>query len=208
MAILQNPLLSIGASGTIAGSLTFATWKGRPYVRQTVTPANPQTGLQTGVRAGMSFLSKYWSGLSGTLQAKWNAVASLTSITGLNAFVAQNQTRNRQDLGLYTDPTSHPAVATTGPVATLTATAMPRSVKLAWTLNATHPADFCVKVYGSNTTGFTPDVSNLLAILPSTTLGFVDTGLVTGLEKFYTAIQNMADGNTSTAIAQVNATPT
>jgi hypothetical protein len=48
MAKVTSPLMSLDASGSIAGALTFSKWKGRNYVRQLVIPANPRTtGQQT-----------------------------------------------------------------------------------------------------------------------------------------------------------------
>jgi len=48
MAKLTAPLLSLTASGTIAKSVTYGTWKGIKYARQRVIPANPNSaGQQT-----------------------------------------------------------------------------------------------------------------------------------------------------------------
>lgn len=54
--------MSLDASGTYAGALTFAKWKGRQYVRNRVDPANPQSANQVITRnavrvlaAGVSF---------------------------------------------------------------------------------------------------------------------------------------------------------
>ena len=46
MAKLKAPLLSLGASGSIAKTLTFFNWKGINVVREWVSPANPNTALQ------------------------------------------------------------------------------------------------------------------------------------------------------------------
>ena len=47
MAKVLAPLMSFGASGKIAGSLVFATWKGLNTVRQYVVPSNPNTNPQS-----------------------------------------------------------------------------------------------------------------------------------------------------------------
>ena len=49
MVKVAAPMLSLEASGTIANSMTFSKWKGRPYVRTRVTPALP--GPQDSTRA-------------------------------------------------------------------------------------------------------------------------------------------------------------
>ena len=46
MAKVTGPLMSMSASGSIAGAITFAIWKGRAYVRQLVIPSNPSTPAQ------------------------------------------------------------------------------------------------------------------------------------------------------------------
>ena len=47
MAKVSGPLMSMEASGAFGGALVFGKWKGRPTVRQLVTPSNPQSANQT-----------------------------------------------------------------------------------------------------------------------------------------------------------------
>lgn len=47
MAKLKAPLFSFSASGKLADSLVYMTWKGINDVRQYVVPANPKTAAQT-----------------------------------------------------------------------------------------------------------------------------------------------------------------
>ncbi|MBA7535020.1 hypothetical protein ES705_27270 [subsurface metagenome] len=47
MAKLKGPLMSLGASGSIAHTLVFFPWKGINAVREYVIPSNPKTTLQT-----------------------------------------------------------------------------------------------------------------------------------------------------------------
>lgn len=46
MAKVKAPLLSFSASGQIASTLVYMTWKGLNTVRQYVIPTNPDTALQ------------------------------------------------------------------------------------------------------------------------------------------------------------------
>lgn len=46
MAKTNGPLFSLDASGKFGGALVFSKWKGRPTVRQLVTPSNPKTNIQ------------------------------------------------------------------------------------------------------------------------------------------------------------------
>ena len=50
MAKVSGPLMSMDASGAFGGALVFGKWKGRPTVRQLVTPSNPQSAGQTEAR--------------------------------------------------------------------------------------------------------------------------------------------------------------
>jgi len=60
MARLTAPLLSLGASGSIAKSIVYASWKGIPYARVHVTPANPKSAGQQEVRGVFATLSEMW----------------------------------------------------------------------------------------------------------------------------------------------------
>lgn len=90
MARVTGPLMSVSASGKFAGSMVFTTWKGRPVVRQLVTPANPKSAKQLGVRAMMSFLSQAWAGLAAGEKDDYNDGASSKSISPFNEFLSQN----------------------------------------------------------------------------------------------------------------------
>ena len=93
MARVTGPLMSVDASGTYAGTLTFSKWKGRNYVRQRVVPLNPKTAKQTGTRAMMSFISQIWYGLTTGNKATWQDLADTKIISTFNAFVSECLTR-------------------------------------------------------------------------------------------------------------------
>jgi len=58
MAKVNGPFMSLEASGTLANTLTASKWKGRPYMRLRVIPANPQTALQKTARAILGTIAK------------------------------------------------------------------------------------------------------------------------------------------------------
>lgn len=58
MAKVTNPLHSESASGKLANSIVFFTWKGRNVVRKWLKPANPMTENQGDVRLAMSCAGK------------------------------------------------------------------------------------------------------------------------------------------------------
>jgi len=51
MSKVVGPLLSLGASGSIAGALTYSNWKGIATVRLKSNPTNPKTVTQMHARA-------------------------------------------------------------------------------------------------------------------------------------------------------------
>jgi hypothetical protein len=107
MALTQGPLLSLGASGKFAGALVYSTWKGRPTVRQLVTPSNPKTVGQVAQRAMFAFLAQNWANLSGADQATWETLAAQTSISPFNAYLQWNLGRWTQ----YQFPMDTPTAA-------------------------------------------------------------------------------------------------
>jgi len=85
--------MSLAASGKLGGAIVFSSWKGRPVVRQLVTPSNPKSPKQLARRAMMRFLTQQWATNGATPQASWNALAKATNIAPVNAYVGFNQDR-------------------------------------------------------------------------------------------------------------------
>lgn len=90
MAKVQGPLLSIGASGQIGQSHVYSRWKGRPYTRRYVTPANPQSTEQTKTRQVFTFLNDLWRTSPADFQTPWTAFAQGKVLTNRNAFLSKN----------------------------------------------------------------------------------------------------------------------
>lgn len=90
MAKTTAPLLSFGGSGTIAKTMVFSKWKGIPYVRRHVIPANPQTAAQQFVRRTFALLREAFKRAPSMLTDPWNAFASGRPFTGMNKFVGEN----------------------------------------------------------------------------------------------------------------------
>lgn len=94
MALVTGPLHSDSASGKFAGSLVYATWKGRPYVRQLVVPTNPKSALQSGIRAMLGWLANAWASLlDATDRLSWDTEAESLQISAFNAFMKSNMAR-------------------------------------------------------------------------------------------------------------------
>jgi len=187
MVKVSGPLMSMAASGTIAGTMTFATWKGRAYARQRVTPANPKSALQVSMRAMMRFLSQSWTDVGSTPQGSWADRAAAHNYSPFNAFVAANQARWREfQPPAQTDPAPETG---TEPVATLdSATGGVRSIDLEFTVTTLNDV-WGVILFRSPTGTFTPSLANAIRVIPVTgtgTLVYTDSGLTPG-EYFYDA---------------------
>lgn len=89
MAKPTAPLLSFGASGTVAKTAVFSKWKGRPYVRQHVIPGNPRSTEQTTTRTTFANAGAIWKASPSLFQAPWDLFAKGQVLTGRNAFMGR-----------------------------------------------------------------------------------------------------------------------
>lgn len=206
MVRVQAPALSLEASGSLAGSLVFAKWKGRPYVRTLVTPANPKSGGQVGMRAMLKWLSQQWASITSGDQATWKTRADQSVISNFNAYVAYNQLRWRDFLA----PSQVDPAATTDVTPTLgiqTATAGVRSITV--TMPVTTAADgWGVALFRSTSTGFSTAFDNLIAvgaISGTNDVVFVDSPLAAGTY-YYNFRSITKDGQLATEDGEVSAT--
>lgn len=90
MAKVTAPLLSFGASGSLANALVMSKWKGRPYARQYVIPANPQSVAQTLTRDIFRNLSSIWLAAGAAVQLPWDTFAQGQVLTGRNSYIGKN----------------------------------------------------------------------------------------------------------------------
>lgn len=103
MAKVTAPLLSFGGSGAIAKTAVYATWRGVPYVRRHVIPANPKSAAQTTTRSTFAMLREFWKLLPTDGRAPWDAFATGRKFLGLNAFIGENMRviRGETDMDLF-----------------------------------------------------------------------------------------------------------
>lgn len=90
MAKTTAPLLGFGASGGVADTIVYASWRGIPYARRHVVPANPRSTAQTLTRDIFRTLSQMWKSMPSGGVAPWNAFATGRKFLGVNAFTGQN----------------------------------------------------------------------------------------------------------------------
>jgi len=170
--------MSLDASGSLAGALVFSKWKGRNYARQLVTPANPKSGGQTGMRAMFKFLSQNWAGLTSGNQATWESRADDMVVSPFNAFLSYNQRRWRNYQGCSIED---PAVELSTPATLATGVATPteRMMTVVITDGGT-PPDYAYAIFRSLTAIFALAWSNCVAVVPydvSGTTTWIDSPL-------------------------------
>jgi hypothetical protein len=208
MAKITSPLLSLDASGSVAGAITFSKWKGRNYVRQLVKPSNPSTAKQVSVRSMFGFLAQQWALLTPTQQATWAGKAAATTVSEFNAYMSTNQNRWRSLLA----PGKSNPVPSTGTVGTVNAQSVVGAIRLATiavSLTAVN-ANWGLQVHRSITNNFTPDFTSLVGVLLKVTTGsenFVDSPLIAGTY-YWRLIPFSIDGATGAAFAQLTAAVT
>lgn len=143
MSKVTAPLLSFGASGAIAKSMVFGTWKGIPYSRRYVIPSNPRSAEQTLTRKAFSFLNDVYKIAPTNFRATWQRNAVGKPMTDRNAFIKANNSllREAADLvGMWFSPGAFgglPAAITVTPGNDLlTVTAVPPDpLPPGWTIN-------------------------------------------------------------------------
>lgn len=100
MSKVTAPLLSFGAAGQVGKSMVFAKWKGRPYVRQLVIPANPNSTEQQVTRNLFSWLQNAFKFAPTNVVSAYAAYADGQVMTDRNAFVKINLGPMRTDTDL------------------------------------------------------------------------------------------------------------
>lgn len=84
------PLLSFGASGQIAKSMVYSSWRGVSYVRRYTIPNNPNTTDQQAVRGTFGMLQSAWLFAPPEVRAPWDGYAVGKPLLGRNAFTKFN----------------------------------------------------------------------------------------------------------------------
>jgi len=208
MVKVQAPALSLEASGSLGGALVFSKWKGRPYVRILVKPANPKSGGQVGVRSMFSFLAKDWANLLAGDQSSWETRADQKVISPFNAYMGFNQDRWRNFLAPATaDPPD--VIDTPSTLGASSATAGVRSITVNQAVTAAADG-WGIMVFRALAPGFTTAFDNLVfagPIVGTDDINFVDSPLVP--DTYYYNIRGFTeDGQLGAEEGEINATVT
>jgi hypothetical protein len=100
MSRITAPLLSFGASGAIAKTQVYSTWKGRPYARRYAIPSNPNTADQQETRNTFKWLNDVWKYMPAGAVGAWNLYAQNNRFTARNGFIKQNLSPLREESDL------------------------------------------------------------------------------------------------------------
>jgi len=90
MSKTTAPLLSFGASGAIAKTQVYASWRGIPYARRYVVPGNPNTDAQKQTRNTFGWLNQVWKLFDPSVQAPWTLFSKGRPFFNRNAFISSN----------------------------------------------------------------------------------------------------------------------
>jgi len=103
MAKVTAPFLSLSARGTLGKTLVASRWRGIPYFRQHVIPANPKTVGQVSTRDVFSLTILMWKLMGTVARSAFDLFASGRPFTGSNAFTGQNivTMRGQADMNLF-----------------------------------------------------------------------------------------------------------
>lgn len=89
MARITFSPIMVEASGKV-GDAVFSRWKGIPYIRSRVTPANPQTEDQMAQRNALKHTLTLWQSIKTWAKAVWNLSASGYAMSGYNRHMDVN----------------------------------------------------------------------------------------------------------------------
>lgn len=206
MAGVKAPLMSIDASGSVAGAIVFSKWKGRNYVRQSVTPHNPKSGLQKGARAALTWSTQQYKNIGATAQANWLVIGKKTNVSAINAMVHLNGQRARQDKSPYKDPNITSATAEAAPTA-LAAAAGPKSATITW-VDSAGAADWGTSLYVLDGGAVTTGPATLVAMVAHGVQKYLLSNLITGHVYHIKARGFSTDGTYSADTAEITVTPT
>ena len=90
MPIIQGPLFSLSASGTIHDSLTYQKSRVRKVARSKPTPTGPRTPAQVDSHSIIKWLNELWRLQATILKFTWNLNVGPRGITGYNTFISEN----------------------------------------------------------------------------------------------------------------------
>ena len=180
MATVKGPLLSMDASGQIAKTQVYGSWKGIAYSRRYVVPSNPKSTEQTLTRNTFKFLNALYQVSPSDFRAPWAEAVKGRPLTDRNLFLQKNNGLLREETsldGMIGSPGAKgglPAdTVLTHTSTTITATlAAPASLPSGWTVvkgiivvvkeqDPQTDTEYDMKTASDSATPFAPQVTGL-----------------------------------------------
>jgi hypothetical protein len=145
----------VAGSGKIGGHVASKNKSGS-YLRTKVTPTNPRTNAQSGVRALLASLAQQWRSLTQDQRDAWNAAVSsfaktnifgdLVNPSGFNLFQKLNNNLININRSVITDPPMPAEIGTCDALSLTVAVAVPA---LSLVMANAVPANTAVKVFAT-----------------------------------------------------------
>ena len=164
MAKVIGPFMSLDASGTLAGTITAAKWKGRNYLRQRVIPSNPQTAAQTGVRSSFAGSVALWKANQVALASAFDTLAKQKNIPAFSAFTGFTQQQYSKGFAAANSPSPTNAAPSNNDTS-LAATVEGKYIAITWTDNTDEDA-WASNIYMKLTTDPTGLWTELIGVVP------------------------------------------
>lgn len=166
MALTNGPLFSLSASGKLANAIVFSRWKGRPYVRELVTPSNPQSAAQVGMRSMMRFLSQAWASVASAAQESWEDLADADAIANFNAFCRFNL-REWRDFFAPSMGYPAPRALAADDASSFATSIVGRDVLIEVDVANVQGDNWGLAIHRAASTGFAPNWNNVIRVIPA-----------------------------------------
>lgn len=98
MATVTGPLHSDQARGQFGKTTIYQQRGAKSIVKHYAAPKEPNSADQLAVQAETKYLSQLWTTLTPEQQASWDLLAAETGVEPINAFMATNWARFKQNL--------------------------------------------------------------------------------------------------------------
>jgi hypothetical protein len=208
MAGLTGPGFSLSASGQLGKTVVFGAWKGRAYLRAYVSPANPKSAKQVGIRSMFMFLSQAWASLTVGEKASYDTLAASRNVSAFNVYMSINMALWREN-SMPSKDIARAQAHTATTVATLVTTGGTKNVAISGTITSGTNM-WAVVIYRATAEITVPSWTNVVAVIPTaggTTFTLVDSPLDAGTYH-YRAAAISDDGLQGTVKADQTATVT
>jgi hypothetical protein len=134
MKMTFSPLIA-GLRGRAADAVA-SSWKGIPYVRKYVIPANPNTPAQQAVRQSFARCIPLWRSLYYVLKLFLDSYGVDYQMSGMNVFVQKNRVLEQAD-GVLTPMPANPLCPAPSTLAFVTGVGLSGDIDLSWLDNST-----------------------------------------------------------------------